>query len=47
MEADVPEFLIQLGLFLEARKLDWAIGNLTMIACYYLLCIGKCTTKGT
>ncbi len=47
MEADVPEFLIQLGLSPGAWKLDCAIGNLTMIAFYYLLCIGKYTTKGT
>ena len=47
MKADVPEFLVQLGLSTEACKLDCAIGNLTMIAFYYLLCIGKYTTKGT
>ncbi len=46
MEADVPEFLVSLGLASEARELDWSIGNLTMIAFYYLLCIGKYTTKG-
>ena len=32
VEADVPEFLVQLGLSPEARELDRAIGNLTMIA---------------
>ncbi len=47
MEADVPEFLIQLRLSPEARKLDHAIGDLKMIAFYYLLRIGKYTTKGT
>jgi len=47
MEADVPEFLVQLGLSLEAGKLDRALGDLTMIAFYYLLHIGKYTTKGT
>jgi hypothetical protein len=47
MEADVPEFLIQIGLSPEARKLDCAIGNLTMIAFYYLPRIVKYTTKGT
>jgi hypothetical protein len=47
VEADVPEFLVQLGLSQEARKLDCAIGNLTMIAFYYLLHIGNYTTKGT
>jgi hypothetical protein len=47
VEADVPEFLVQLGLSLEARELDSAIGDLTMIAFYYLLRIGEYTTKGT
>ena len=47
VEADVPEFLVQLGLSPEARKLDRALGDLTMIAFYYLLHIGKYTTKGT
>jgi hypothetical protein len=47
VEADVPEFLVQLGLYPEARKLDRALGNLTMIAFYYLLRIGEYTTKGT
>jgi hypothetical protein len=47
VEADVPEFLVHVGLSPEARKLDWAIGNLTMIAFYYLLRIGEYTTKGT
>jgi hypothetical protein len=47
MEVDVPEFLVQLGLSPVARKLDCAIGDLTMIAFYYLLPIGEYTTKGT
>jgi hypothetical protein len=47
VEADVPEFLVQLGLSPEARELDQAIGDLTMIAFYYLFCIGEYTTKGT
>jgi hypothetical protein len=47
VEADVPEFLVRLGLSPEARELERAIGNLTMIAFYYLLCIGEYTTKGT
>jgi len=47
VEADVPEFLVQLGLSPEARELDRALGNLTTIAFYYLLCIGEYTTKGT
>jgi hypothetical protein len=47
VKADVLEFLVQLGLSPEARELDCAIGNLTMIAFYYLLRIGEHTTKGT
>jgi hypothetical protein len=47
VEADVPEFLVQLGRSPEARELDRAIGDLTMIAFYYLLRIGEYTTKGT
>jgi hypothetical protein len=47
VEADIPEFLVQLGLSPEAHELDRAIGNLTMIAFYYLLRIGEYITKGT
>ena len=47
VEADVPEYLVKLGMSPEARKLDHAIGNLTIIAFYYLLRIGEYTTKGT
>jgi hypothetical protein len=47
VETDVPEFLVQLRLSPEARKLESAIGNLTLIVFYYLLRIGKYTTKGT
>jgi hypothetical protein len=46
VEADVPEFLVKLGLESDAHEFDRAIGDLTMIAFYYLLCIGKYTTKG-
>ena len=46
VEADVPEFLVTLGREPEARELDRAIGDLTMIVFYYLLCIGEYTTKG-
>jgi hypothetical protein len=47
MEADVPELLVKLGSESDAHELDRTIGDLTMIAFYYLLCIGKYTTKGT
>ena len=46
VEADVPEFLVKRGLAPDARELDHAIGDLTMIAFYYLLRIGEYTTKG-
>jgi len=46
VEADVPEFLVKHGLAPNARELDHAIGDLTMIAFYYLLRIGEYTTKG-
>ena len=46
VEADVPEYLVKLGRDPEARELDRAIGDLTMIAFYYLLRIGEYTTKG-
>jgi hypothetical protein len=46
VEADVPEFLVKRGLAPNARELDHAIGDLTMIAFYYLLRIGEYTTKG-
>jgi hypothetical protein len=45
VEADVPKYLVNLGNELEARELDHAIGNLVMIAFYYLLRIGEDTTK--
>ena len=46
VEADVPEFLVKRGLAHDARELDHAIGNLTMVAFYYLFRIGEYTTKG-
>ena len=46
VEADVPEFFVKLRLASEARELDRAVGELTLIAFYYLLLIGECTTKG-
>ncbi len=45
VEADVPEYLVNLGHEPEARELDRTIGNLVMIAFYYLLRIGEYTTK--
>ncbi len=46
MEADVPEFLVNLEHDHEACKLDHAVGNLVMNVFYYLLRIGEYhTTK--
>ncbi len=47
VEADVPEYLVKLGREPEARELNRAIRDLTMIVFYYLLCIGEYTIKGT
>ncbi len=46
VEVDVLEYLITLGEDPQARELDCAIGDLVMIAFYYLLRIGEYTTKG-
>jgi hypothetical protein len=46
VEADVPEFLVKLGLESDAHELNLAIGDLTMIAFYYLLRICEYATKG-
>ncbi len=46
VEVDVPELLVKHGLAPNASELDHAIGDLTMIAFYYLLRIGEYTTKG-
>jgi hypothetical protein len=45
VEVDVPEYLVNLGNEHEARELDCTIGDLVMIAFYYLLRIGEYTTK--
>ena len=46
VEAGISEYLVKLGLDPGARELDCAVGDLTMIMFYYLLCIGEYTTKG-
>jgi hypothetical protein len=45
VEADVPEYLATLGAQPSASVLDQAIGDLTLIAFYYLLHIGEYTCK--
>lgn len=47
MEADVPEFLAGLGREPLATGLDRAVGDLALIAFYYLLRVGEYTMKGS
>ena len=47
VESDVPELLVQAGREWGATELDWAIGDLVMIAFCYLLCIGEYTVKSS
>jgi hypothetical protein len=46
-QADVPELLVEMAYKFGSSERDKATANLTMIAFYYLLCIGKYTVKGT
>ena len=45
VEADVPEYMASLGTFPDASELDKAIGDLALIAFYYLLRVGEYTCK--
>jgi hypothetical protein len=45
VEADVPECLAEWGQRHSATELDRAVGNLTLVAFYYLLWIGEYTIK--
>ena len=47
VESDVPEWLVAKGHKQGATELDMAVGDLTMIAFYYLLRVGEYTIKGT
>ena len=47
VEADIPEYLVQLGLHPAASAHITALGDLALIAFYYLLRIGEYTIKGT
>ena len=47
IEADVPELLFELGYGPSGTTLGKAVGDLTLIAFYYLLRVGKYTVKGT
>ncbi len=46
VEADVPEFLVMIRRQEGAMALEQAVGDLAMIAFYYLLRIGEYTIKG-
>ncbi|KAL3793071.1 hypothetical protein HJC23_003079 [Cyclotella cryptica] len=46
VEANVPEYLCKLGSSPYATELERAVGDLTVIAFYYLLRVGKYTCKG-
>ncbi len=47
VESDVPEWLVDRGRDALATELDKAVGDLVMVAFYYLLRIGEYTVKGT
>jgi hypothetical protein len=47
IEADVPKLLFDLGYGRSGTTLGQAVGNLILIAFYYLLRVGKYTVKGT
>jgi hypothetical protein len=47
VEADIPEYLVQLGLHPAASPHEQVVGDLALIAFYYLLRIGEYTVKGT
>jgi hypothetical protein len=47
VKADVPKLLAEQGQCALAMECDWAVGDLTLIAFYYLLCISKYTIKST
>lgn len=47
VEADVPEYLCKLGTAPHASALESAVGDLIVIAFYYLLRVGEYTCKGT
>jgi hypothetical protein len=46
VEADVPELLAEKGRSGSATELKRAVGDLSLIDFYYLLCIGEYTVKG-
>jgi hypothetical protein len=47
VESDVPEWLVDRGRDSGATELDKAVGDLVMVAFYYLLRVGEYTVKGS
>ena len=47
VESDVPEWLVDRGRDRGATELDKAVGDLVMVAFYYLLRVGEYTVKGS
>ena len=47
VEADVPEYLVKAALGKEASEMEKAVGDLALVAFYYLLRVGEYTKKGT
>ena len=47
VESDVPEWLVERGRERGSTELDRAVGDLVMVAFYYLLRIGEYTIKGS
>ena len=47
IEVDVPEYLVKHGRTAGASALSTAVGDLTLIAFYYLLRVGEYTVKGS
>ena len=46
VKSDVPELLVKLGYNRTGNAHTQAVGDLALIAFYYLLCIGEYTVKG-
>jgi len=46
VESDVPELLVEMGYSKSGTAHTRAVGDLALIAFYYLLRIGKYTVKG-
>ncbi len=47
MQSNVPELLVETAYTSVTPERQWATADLTMIAFYYLLRVGKYTVKGS